>query len=313
MTGGATARGEVAPAGSAPHCRNCSLPLGFIAGSYCPNCGQETTLHPPTFWEFFHEFITHYVALEGKIWRTLGLLFFKPAELTREYCAGRKQRYISPLRLYITASFLFFLVVKIAGWGSLVHIETTTGESASPAKGLTFSVQSENPPSGKALDAPAISQAQIDLQCVVFQDLCRQFQARLEKKYTGKTTGDVIDILRTGMLANVPYALFLLLPLFALLTRLIYLRRGMYFGEHMVYALHVHAFTFFVLLLKAILPRYLGDAVVLAALVYYFIAMQRFFGGRWWATMLRYAVVATIYPLCLVMATGTVVFYVLVA
>lgn len=305
--------GQVKLAGLATHCRNCSLPLGPKPGAYCPHCGQDTANHPPTFWEFAHEFITHYVALEGKLWRTLALLFFKPAELTREYRAGRKQRYISPLRLYITASFLFFLVVKIAGWGSFVHVESTTGEAAIPARGITYSTKSAKPSSDRALDDLAIKQAQINLDCGAFQDLCQQFQTRLEKKYVGKTTRDVIDTIRTGMLANVPYALFLLLPLFALLTKLIYFRRGIYFGEHVVYALHVHAFSFFVLLLKAILPRYLGDTIVLAALIYYFIAMQRFFGGRWWATTLRYSVVATVYPLLLFMATATVVIYVLLA
>jgi Protein of unknown function (DUF3667) len=300
-------------AAAATRCRNCHTFLGDPPGNFCPGCGQDTANHPPTFWEFVHEFITHYVALEGKLWRTLRLLFFKPAELTREFRAGRKQRYISPLRLYITASFLFFMVVKIAGWGSLVHVEMTTSETPAAAKGISYSFSTERPPS-KSLDDLAINQAQINLECwPPLQNLCGQFQTRLEKKYTGKTTGQVIDMLRVGMLANFPYALFLLLPLFALLTKLIYVRRGIYFGEHVVYALHVHAFTFFVLLFKAILPRYMGDGVVLAALVYYFIAMQRFYGGRWWATALRYAVVATVYPLLLVMATATVVLYVLIA
>ncbi|MEQ1516685.1 MAG: hypothetical protein ABL931_09375, partial [Usitatibacteraceae bacterium] len=231
----------------------------------------------------------------------------------REFRAGRKQRYISPLRLYITASFLFFMVVKIAGWGSFAHVEVTTSETAKPAKGISYSFNSERPPRDKSIDDLAINQAQVNLECGAFQNLCGQFQARLEKKYTGKTMREVVDMLRTGMLSNFPYALFLLLPLFALLTKLIYVRRGIYFGEHVVYALHVHAFTFFVLLLKAILPRYVGDAVVLAALVYYFIAMRRFFGGRWWATALRYAVVATVYPLLLLVATATVVLYVLIA
>jgi hypothetical protein len=305
--------GTVTPDGLVSQCRNCRFPFGTPPPKYCPGCGQEATLHPPTFWEFVHEFITHYVALEGKLWRTLGLLFFSPAELTREYCAGRKQRYISPLRLYITASFLFFLVVKIAGWGNLVHVETTTVGAATPATGTAYSHKSENRSSGKSLEDLAIGEAQINLECGMFQDSCRQFQARLEKKYTGKTTRDVIDTLKTGMLANFPYALFLMLPLFALMTKLIYIRRGMYFGEHVVYALHVHAFTFFVLLLKALLPRYVGDAVLMAALVYYFFAMQRFFGGRWWATALRYAFIGAVYPLLLALATTTVVFFVLIA
>ena len=106
---------------SSTHCRNCGTFLGEPAGNFCPNCGQDTLNHPPSFWEFIHEFVTHYVALEGKLWKTLVLLFFKPAQLTREYREGKKQRYISPLRLYITASFLFFLVFKVfdIGGGAL--------------------------------------------------------------------------------------------------------------------------------------------------------------------------------------------------
>jgi hypothetical protein len=284
-------------AAAALRCRNCDTYLGDLPGNYCPGCGQDTANHPPTFWEFFHEFITHYVALEGKLWRTLGLLFFKPAELTREFRAGRKQRYISPLRLYITASFLFFMVVKIAGLGSIAHLEMTTSETPAAAKGISYSLKSERPPSGKPLDDLAINQAQVNLECGAFQDLCGKFQSRLEKKYTGKTTGQVIDMLRAGMLANFPYALFLLLPLFALLTKLLYLTRGWYFGEHVVYALHVH----------------IGDFVLLAALVYYFIALQRFFGGRWWATTLRYAFIGFVYPLLMALVTSAVVLFVLVA
>ena len=300
---------EAAPA----RCLDCKTFLGDPPGKYCPGCGQDTANHPPTFWEFAHEFITHYVALEGKLWRTLGLLFFKPAELTREYRAGRKQRYISPLRLYITASFIFFLVVKIAGWGNIVHTEVTTGEPVKAAKGAWFSYKSNTPTKEQALAGAAAKPVTIDLECKEGQDLCRKLQIRLGEKYKDKTGNDVVEMIKAGMLANLPYALFLMLPLFALLTKLIYSRRKLYYGEHVVYALHVHAFAFFALLLKALLPRYVGDAVFLAAMVYYFIAMQRFFGGRWWATSLRYAVIGTIYPLLLSIASAAVVVFVLVA
>ena len=69
-------------------CRNCGeqAPLNF-----CPECGQETTPHPPTLGEFLHEFVGHYVALEGALWQTLKLLLTKPGRLTREYLEGRRQ------------------------------------------------------------------------------------------------------------------------------------------------------------------------------------------------------------------------------
>lgn len=45
-------------------CRNCGA---TTSGNYCANCGQETRLHAPSFGEFMHEFIGHYVALEGRL------------------------------------------------------------------------------------------------------------------------------------------------------------------------------------------------------------------------------------------------------
>lgn len=336
------------------HCRNCEHPLAESAANFCPQCGQDTLNHPPTFWEFVHEFITHYVALEGKLWKTLALLFFKPAELTREYRAGRKLRYISPLRLYITASFLFFLVVKIAGWGSLVNVniqndpakkeevaaaldvakkeiaaslkeakeeiavaadktdaekEKIKVELARAESVLGIAVNkaaTDGKPAGDVDDSSAIK-----MDCGPDEAACSWFKQRLKNKWDGRSRADIFRELKSSVMGNIPYALFMLLPLFALMTKIIYVNRNLYFGEHMVYALHVHAFTFFVLLLMAILPASVGGVIMVAALVYYFIAMQRFFGGRWWATALRYFVIGNVYPILLSLVATLVVMLVI--
>ena len=83
-----------------PACRNCGAPAD---GNFCPGCGQDTKAHPPSAREFLHEFAQHYVAIEGSLWTTLKKLAV-PGALTLEYLAGRKRRYIHPLRLYLTAS-----------------------------------------------------------------------------------------------------------------------------------------------------------------------------------------------------------------
>jgi hypothetical protein len=90
-----------------------------------------------------------------------------------------------------------------------------------------------------------------------------------------------------------------MLPLFALLTKLLYINRGYYYGEHVVYALHIHAFTFFVMLLSALLPNWLAAAVLIAAAIYYLVALQRFFGGNWFLTFIRYGVIGILYPILL--------------
>jgi hypothetical protein len=341
------------------HCRNCDAYLGDAPVKFCPQCGQDTANHPPTFWEFVHEFITHYVALEGKLWKTLWLLFFRPAELTREYRAGRKLRYISPLRLYITASFLFFLVVKVAGWGDVikVNVETDPATKAEVATALReakkevitsmAAAQAEIETSAhsdaqkaalkakvaqaksiidgsadaaigvvdvnkKPADKHAVvdGAAKVNLDCGPDDTACGWFKQRLKGKWEGRKGADVVQELKAGAMSNVPYALFMLLPLFALLTKLIYVRRGLYFGEHMVYALHIHAFTFFALLLMALTPEVVSGVVFCAVMVYYFVAMQRFFGGRWWANVIRYGIVGTIYPMLLILVATLVLFFI---
>jgi hypothetical protein len=47
-----------APDARASYCRNCSAP---VSANYCPDCGQTTSLHPPSVWEFAHELVSHYI------------------------------------------------------------------------------------------------------------------------------------------------------------------------------------------------------------------------------------------------------------
>lgn len=76
-----------------------------------------------------------------------------------------------------------------------------------------------------------------------------------------------------------PYLMFLLLPVFALLLKVVYARHGRLYAEHFVFTIHIHAFTFVALALSALtenvqfasLPLWLG----LSPVVYTFIAMMR--------------------------------------
>ena len=93
-------------------CKNCGV---TTTGNFCHQCGQATHLHVPSAREFLHEFMAHYVAIEGKLWRSLKLLLFKPGLLSREYIEGRRVRYVEPLRLYLSFSIIFFAVMKLSG------------------------------------------------------------------------------------------------------------------------------------------------------------------------------------------------------
>jgi hypothetical protein len=299
-------------AGLAP-CRNCgAVPVAQTPPPrYCARCGQEATLHPPTLGEFLHEFVGHYVALEGPLWRSLALLFARPGRLTSEYLAGRRRRYVLPLRLYLSASFLFFVVLKLIP--SAVDEVTVTQAGRTPhTASLAASAVAPRPASGvwergsatraevmaASIDSPGCD-APRAAACTPFERWIDGVLAHARQDPSA-----FLDHLRARALAVAPYAIFLLLPVFAGVVMLAYRGRRRTYGEHFVFSLHLHAFWFFALLAMALLPKDGSDLVVLAVPVYGVIAMRRVYEGGWLATIARATLVSLLYGCALVAATA---------
>jgi hypothetical protein len=88
-------------------CLNCGTRL---IGEHCHRCGQSGHVHR-TIGAIGHELLHGVFHFEGKIWRTLPMLFFRPGELTRRYVAGERARFVSPLALFLFSVFLMFAIV----------------------------------------------------------------------------------------------------------------------------------------------------------------------------------------------------------
>ena len=279
-------------------CRNCGeqAPLKF-----CPECGQETTLHPPTLGEFLHEFVGHYVALEGTLWRTLALLLRKPGRLTREYLDGRRRRYVLPLRLYLTASFVFFLVLKLTAGavGPVVAVSVdghrmTVAEFEARAASAAAAAPSSSASGARRPKFELIH----PIACGgAGQRACSRLEAlgNVTAERFDEHPQETIEHMRTHMLSLAPYAIFLLLPAFAGVMMLAYRNRGMTYGEHFVFSLHLHAFWFLALLVISVVPDAVGSVLQLVVPVYGTWAMREAYGGRWWTTIGRAVFVSVLY------------------
>jgi len=92
-------------------CANCDAPLH---GRFCGQCGEEAfDPHVLTVRHFItHTLLHETLHLDGKIWRSLRSLAFRPGFLAAEYCAGRRRLYVNPLRLLITAIIVYALLTK---------------------------------------------------------------------------------------------------------------------------------------------------------------------------------------------------------
>jgi len=289
-------------------CRNCSTPAPL---KFCPECGQETTLHPPTLREFLHEFVGHYVALEGALWRTLGLLLCRPGRLTREYLDGRRRRYVLPLRLYLTASFLFFLVLKFVAAGLHSEMDVKAdGHKAPVVEYRTRMAPAAAAPGSQAASStagPAFEQARIGVCGGAGQRPCGRVEAVFNEslKHLQQHPQETMEHVRDHLLHWAPYAIFVLLPAFAGIMMLAYRNRRMTYGEHFVFSLHLHTFWFLAGLLLLVLPEAISALVQLAVMGYGVWAMRETYGGRWGPTLLRALLVVLLYSI--VLTAGLVV------
>lgn len=91
-------------------CLNCGAALG---GDWCAHCGQRVRPVDPAWGEIVREAADEFLHVDGRAARTLRLLVTRPGELTAELLRGRRAPYVSPLRLYLTASLVYFLLVAV--------------------------------------------------------------------------------------------------------------------------------------------------------------------------------------------------------
>jgi len=120
-------------------CLNCGVESG---GKYCPNCGQKKfDRHDLTVKHFFGHLVHEFTHLDSnKIIDTMRALLFKPGLLTEEYLAGRKGRYINPVRVYLTISALYFLFA----WSAILNIRGFDFKNFAAQKWFITKAQAQN-------------------------------------------------------------------------------------------------------------------------------------------------------------------------
>lgn len=268
------------------YCLNCSAAVDY---HYCAVCGQETKVHVPSASEFIHEFVGHYVALEGRLWKTLAFLLWRPGFLTAEYIEGRRVRYVEPLRIYLTFSILFFFIFKLIG-PPVVQIDDPAPHKAAVEQKAAMEHAAK-------VRRDALTQIQLDpVSNIAVVGSLPGIGLKINKFFAMPAT-EQMRVLASAFFSYVPYAMFCLMPLFALYLKVLYLGSGRRYGEHLLFALHTNAFAFAMFSLLIIAGTLdLGFVVFLLVLwlvIYLPKAMRRVYGGSLWATILRWTVLAT--------------------
>lgn len=302
-------------------CRNCGA---HATGHFCPNCGQETRVALPTFTAFMREAAGRYVALDGRLWRTLFGLVARPGFLTREYLGGRRRRYIRPARLFLVLYLLLFAVVGLLQSPGDLADEVVFVDSDKAAEELKRAGREARVPRAKPGE-PTMAVVEGDDGNILFgldRDLNLTLRlggeeiplpAQVRKRYEHFKTlprQEKAERLYAGMLRYGPYAMVALLPAFALLLKLAYLERSKRYpqrparyAEHLVYSAHLHSFAAIMILALLLVPfGPVRFALALWILYYAMRARQVVYGGRWWGGLMRAFPIAIAYLVLLAFA-----------
>jgi hypothetical protein len=92
-------------------CANCGH---LLYGRYCSHCGQSTDLRHRSVLHLLWEAFEGLFHLDGRLWRTLPALFFRPGSLGRDYLEGRVARHVPPFRMFLVALVIFVFAAEQA-------------------------------------------------------------------------------------------------------------------------------------------------------------------------------------------------------
>ena len=107
-------------------CLNCKT---MLAGPFCKQCGQKAQIHRTT-GAIVHDILHGVLHFDGKIWRTIPMLFWYPGQLTRRYVDGERAKFVSPLALFLFSVFLTYAAFSLLGTGANFDVGQKTWSAA---------------------------------------------------------------------------------------------------------------------------------------------------------------------------------------
>ena len=282
--------------GDAARCANCGA---AVSGRYCGECGQRLEAPVHSLWHFTQvaaEDLTH---ADSRLWRTFWALLFRPGYLTREFLAGRRVRYLPPVRLYLVLSVAFFVWASATGSGrDLLQIDDRPEPPAAAAAPATA-------PAGAAPNAAPGERARSECANMEYNGPWEAQVAPRMKRVCERTVLDRGQSLKEALLHNLPRAMFAFLPLLAGAMKLLYWRPRHYYVEHLLLLVHNHAFVFLILplawLLGLVVPpaaRWLHDLAWVYMAWYVYRSMRVAYGQGRWVTGGKLLLMSFVYLVC---------------
>jgi hypothetical protein len=396
------------PAQPLTHCENCGAPL---AGEFCSQCGQHAIDYRRSIFRVVLDAADSFLNWDTKFLHSMNQLLIRPWQLTNDFNAGRRARYVHPLRLYLIASIVFFLVARAIDWDSPGPIQLTAQDRTELVASLAKMIEPDSPltpeqraqvevarvklaeaqgaltaaeraevrqafkayiksevrkslsaqerakmatimaripkisdrdpetktpvvPSPPDINVPAIPVDQLPSPPATLSPTPKvkppihfsvgkegekktPFEAWLEKQVRDKIgeDGSKAKLFLETLRSNIPAMMLCCIPLFAFILKILYIRKGRYYVEHLVYSLHIHTFLYVAVIITAlavmganrtlpILSGWINLVMAIVIVVQIFLSIRRVYKQGWFMTLVKFLFCGFVYLVILVLAVG---------
>lgn len=281
---------------SSGNCPNCNFHL-IPEHKFCPECGQKRfDANDFSFRHFLVHSVVDYFHADGGFLKSLWHLIIKPGRLTCDYLEGKRNRQMHPFKLLMFITIIYFLLFSTFFLNHNTY-EKKQHQGLKAGNDLILTM-----PGNKEI---SVDSAKIIIEKVgldPFVDSITQGESWLIRTMTKKIILLVIDgqdALKENLVHKASKVVFLLIPVLALLLKLIYIRRKRLYYDHLIFSLHFHAFLFIILILYIFLSFIPWGEILYLILgiisIYLYISLYQVYKQSYFKTLLKLLLIFVTY------------------
>jgi len=307
-------------------CLNCGTSLNSNFDNFCLHCGQVNNSKKETAGELLGELVGDFLHLDSKVMGSLIPLLIKPGKLTVDYNKGKRARYLHPVRMFISIMIIFVIVNGLTSSSehseSTLSIERPFSSNDSLKMGVYFNSDSlpnfadsikyeiakEKAKNGK-LQFNVVYGGKYEEAFELYESGVHSLDQILDSlnieptfwnkfKYSqvikvgqfnagGESRHAFVEYLKHKL----PWIVFCMLPIFAFLLKLLYIRRKVLYVDQLIFAFHLHSFFFLAATLLLVIDMFISIDIrffgLLYILLYTIFAMKKMYNQSWRKTAFK--------------------------
>jgi hypothetical protein len=304
-------------------CPNCHVVFADDHSNFCPNCGQENHTHKLPVKHFALELLESFTHFDTKVLATFKDLISQPGLVIKNFNDNKRARYVPPIRIYAFTSFAFFLILSFTvnkkvenALEDMAKYFQKAATAPLKAQILGQYIEVDSLTNRELFALPSLTNELIDstLRCKKIETnwISTRILHTIVKIGKGELT--LADVYKKFIKSS-SYAIFVFMPIFALLMIPLYRKRHYFYSEFLVFSIYFHTFLFSVFSILIIFFRFINvDFEIIATLlllgmvVYLGLSLKRVFEDSIPVTVIKTVLLSLTYSFLLLISIRALFF-----